>query len=127
MKKFLNTFEKSQIKPFIPANENPCISKKDRYVFFLLGDLVGFKNCFKGEEGTVLYHRRNGVGAVEYMIKMSNWSNSKQVFLASSMYLKPLTRKILFEKSPNYVRLKSGDRIVFTIWSNNVLTFSSMK
>ncbi len=81
------------------------IPLKHRKPYFRPGDLVGFKNFFGNSEGKILYSKRNKNGEFEYVVKMLNsYSQSEHVFQLNDMFLKGITRKVLFEKSPFFRR-----------------------
>jgi hypothetical protein len=102
----LNNKKSSQhkVKGFIP--KAPLSERKP--VFFP-GDVVGFRNFYDKREAVILYHRRDKIGAIEYVVKFENkffGDSQPQVFKRYDLYLKPLTRKVLFEKAPRFRRLK---------------------
>lgn len=79
----------------------PKPAKTDRKPKFFPGDIVGFKVFYPRREAKIVYYKRNKLGEIEYVVQMEDgfWSpNNTQVFKASDLYLKPLTRKVLFEK-----------------------------
>lgn len=81
------------------------IPLKHRKPYFHPGDLVGFKNFFTNAEGKILYSKRNKKGEFEYVVQILNsYSPSEHVFQLYDMFLKGLTRKVLFEKSPSFRR-----------------------
>lgn len=92
--------DKKQSKVYYP------IPLRHRKPYFYPGDLVGFRNFFKDAEGTILYSRRNKSGEFEYVVKITNYySPSEHVCQFYDMFLKGITRKVLFEKSPHFRRL----------------------
>lgn len=101
-KKFFKGKVKDKPKCYIP------IKKCNEIPVFEPGDKVGFRRFFTGSEAIILYHRRNEkTGRIEYILKVDYSNMSEQVVYYSDIYLKPLTRKVLFEKSPKYTRVKS--------------------
>jgi anaerobic ribonucleoside-triphosphate reductase len=97
------SFQKQKTNSYIPAPP-----KQDRKPKFYPGDTVGFRGFLSNQEATIIYYRRDKKGAIEYVVKLTNsWSaydSGEQVFKACEMYLKPLTRKVLFEKAPAFRR-----------------------
>lgn len=81
------------------------IPLKHRKPYFRPGDLVGFRNFFANSEGKILYSKRNKNGEFEYVVKILNsYSPYEHVFQLYDMFLKGLTRKVLFEKAPFFRR-----------------------
>ena len=102
-----------KFKNFIP--KAPLSERKP--VFFP-GDVVGFRNFYNKREAVILYHRRDKIGAIEYVVKFENnffGDSQQEVFKRYDLYLKPLTRKVLIEKSPQFTRKKIFNSIEFNI------------
>lgn len=101
MKNFFNhKYQKGKFqvggKGYVP------LPKKRGKPLFLPGDLVGFRIPYlKDNEAIVLFHRHNKYGALEYVVEIENfWSNfqTENAYESYHLFLKPLTRKVLFEK-----------------------------
>jgi hypothetical protein len=71
------------------------------------GDIVGFRNYLKGSEGEVKFYRRNkNNGCIEYIVDLKDAFSTaiENVYLGWELFLKPLTRKVLVEKYPGFIR-----------------------
>lgn len=98
----------NRIQSFIPIKHEKPI--------FDIGEIVGFRYFYQSEEGIIDSYKYKKDGKIEYIVKIRNrWglTGIKQKFKSYDMYLKPLTRMVLFEKSPSY-RKKYEVKISYT-------------
>lgn len=76
------------------------VVKRQEYPIFFPGDLVGIKfSSYYKHDGIVSFSRYNvKSGKVEYIVRLNDLWDNTSVFEKKDLYLKPLTRKVLFEK-----------------------------
>ena len=92
-----NRIKSYRIKSFFPIKyEKPV---------FDIGETVSFRYFYQNEEGIIDSYKYKKDGQIEYVVRIKNmWSlkNTKHIFQSYDLYIKPLTRKVLFEKSLLY-------------------------